>query len=87
MTKTREQIITDMCYTWRHDYGIERDSDAALDTGMTKDERAFLWQQMAQIYDNCIAPAMQPRAPSAPMRETNNQDRWEKYNWTTWTEP
>ena len=22
--KTREQIITSMCYTWRHDYGLRK---------------------------------------------------------------
>lgn len=63
--KTREQIITDMCYTWRHDYGLEKSTQSwALSTavgdisssGMTNDERKILWNQMAQIYDNVISP-------------------------------
>lgn len=60
MQKTREQIITSMCYTWRHDYGLERqehDGPGGLITaGLTIAEREFLWKQMAQIFDNDIAP-------------------------------
>lgn len=61
--KTREQIITSMCYTWRHDYGLERrehDGPGGLVTaGLTNEERQRLWQQMAQIFDNVIAPHME----------------------------
>ena len=64
--KTREQIITSMCYTWRHDYGITKDwpCDEAsytsiLTSGMTLAERESLWRQMAQIFDNDIAPHME----------------------------
>jgi hypothetical protein len=61
--KTREQIITSMCYTMRHDYGLERDLGngfiAELSAGMTDGERAVLWRQMAQIFDNDIAPYME----------------------------
>lgn len=60
--KTREQIITAMCYTWRHDYGLERqehDGPGGLITmGLTDAQRQQLWQQMAQIFDNDIAPNM-----------------------------
>jgi len=63
MTKTREQIITSMCYTMRHDYGLEKDIGngfiSALSSGMTKDEREALWREMAQIFDNDIAPYME----------------------------
>ena len=55
--KTREQIITSMCYTWRHDYGLEKE-DNRITSGMTKLERESLWQQMAQLFDNDIAPYM-----------------------------
>lgn len=60
--KTREQIITSMCYTWRHDYGLDRrehDGPGGLITaGLTNEERQRLWLQMAQIFDNDIAPYM-----------------------------
>lgn len=57
--RTREQIITSMCYTSRHDYGLNRHPDALpFEAGITQDEREFLWQQMAQIFDNDIAPYM-----------------------------
>ena len=57
--KTREQIITSMCYTYRHDYGLDRHpDDAAFVAGMTGSERTALWKQMAQIFDNDIWPHM-----------------------------
>jgi len=57
--KTREEIITDMCYTYRHDYGLDKDpNDPSWLSGMTPDERKGLWETMAQIYDNDIAPIM-----------------------------
>lgn len=62
--KTREQIITSMCYTWRHDYGVVKNPDPGgynfqFISGMTPDERSALWHQMAQIFDNDIAPYME----------------------------
>lgn len=61
--KTREEIITSMCYTMRHDYGLEKDFGNGfikeLSSGMTKEERESLWRQMAQIFDNDIAPNME----------------------------
>jgi hypothetical protein len=63
--KTREQIITSMCYTMRHDYGLEKDLGngfiTELSAGMTQPEREALWRQMAQIFDNDIAPYMEFR--------------------------
>ena len=64
-TKTREQIITSMCYTYRHDYGLLKEADPGgysfpgITAGMTRDEQQSLWQQMAQIFDNDIAPHME----------------------------
>jgi hypothetical protein len=63
--KTRDQIITSMCYTWRHDYGLdkmEHDGPGGLiSAGLTNAERKLLWRQMAQIFDNDIAPHMEFR--------------------------
>ena len=61
--KTREQIITSMCYTYRHDYGLDKpegDNFAnKLSSGMTQTQRESLWRQMAQIFDNDILPHME----------------------------
>ena len=61
--KTREQIITSMCYTWRHDYGLRKGGaegyGSAFSSGMTDEEARLLWQQMAQIFDNDIVPHME----------------------------
>jgi hypothetical protein len=60
--KTREQIITAMCYTWRHDYGLEKQEHdgpgGLISCGLTQSERDFLWRQMAQLFDNNIGPYM-----------------------------
>ena len=57
--KTREEIITDMCYTYRHDYGLNKDpNDPSWLSGMTPSEREGLYNTMAQIYDNDIKPIM-----------------------------
>jgi hypothetical protein len=47
---SRERIISDMCVTWRHDFGL-----------LEVNEREYLWNQMAQIYDNVIAPRVTSR--------------------------
>jgi hypothetical protein len=46
--KTRNEIITSMCYTHRHDYNRLQDN-----------ERQKLWNQMAKIFDNDIMPNME----------------------------
>ena len=52
-----------MCYTIRHDYGLEKDAGngfiSEMESGMTQSEREALWNQMAQIFDNDIAPYME----------------------------
>lgn len=59
---TREEIITRMCYTYRHDYGLEISEDDKMYTlmsGMTRREREELYNTMSQIFDNDIAPNME----------------------------
>ena len=59
--KTREQIIHSMCMTYRHDYGLrcEDTGNGFITAGVTDDERKAIWNQMAQIFDNDIAPYME----------------------------
>ena len=63
--KTRDEIITAMCLTWRHDYGLDRrehDGPGGLITmGLTDAQREILRQKMEQIFDNAIAPNMEFR--------------------------
>lgn len=59
---TREQIINNMCMTFRHDYGLrisEDDRMYTLMSGMTEREAQALYNDMAQIFDNDIAPHME----------------------------
>lgn len=51
--KTPEQIITDMCYTARHDYGLDKHpDDAPFVAGMTQRERESLYRDMKQLFEN-----------------------------------
>lgn len=57
----REQIINNMCMTFRHDYGLrisEDDRMYTLMSGMTEREAQALFNDMAQVFDNDIAPYM-----------------------------
>lgn len=56
--KTREQIILSMCYTYRHDYGLDKIPSAPLSCGITESERQYIHHMMSQIFDNDIAPNM-----------------------------
>ena len=59
--KTREEIINNMCMTFRHDYGLrisEDDRMYTINSGMTEREAQALYNDMAQIFDNDIAPYM-----------------------------
>lgn len=58
----REQIINDMCSTFRHDYNIEISEDVhmyTLNSGMTKLQREQLYRSMSQVFDHSIAPYME----------------------------
>ena len=61
--KTREAIIISMCLTARHDFGLVRNTGESgpypFPSGMTDQEREALYRQMAQIFDNNIAPYME----------------------------
>jgi len=61
--KTREEIISSMCYTYRHDYGLEKQVGTGfadiISSGTTEQERQWIWAIMAQIFDNDIVPNME----------------------------
>jgi hypothetical protein len=59
--KSREEIISDMCHTWRHDYGLNKDPEDCLSSGMTETERKSIWCKMSQIYDRVFAPHIKTR--------------------------
>lgn len=60
MMKTKDEIITDMCYTYRQDYGLDKDpNDPPWTAGMTPDERKGLYLTMSQIYEHNIEPVVQ----------------------------
>ena len=62
--KTKQEIITAMCITFRHDYGLPKENyriegtHGALSSGMTKQEQEILYNTMLKIYTNAIEPYM-----------------------------
>ena len=53
----KEQIIHDMCMSYRHDYGLRKNSnDPPWTSGMTKEDAESLYKVMEQIYNNDIEP-------------------------------
>lgn len=62
MMKTRKEIITSMCYTWRHDYGLDSHESQVIPMGMTQEERESLWNRMAQVFDHDILPILKEQS-------------------------
>ena len=66
--KTKPEIITAMCFTFRHDYGLPKETVRVEgqgvpigSTGMTDGEQDNLYRRMLQIYNNAIEPYMVPK--------------------------
>lgn len=57
--KTREEVITSMCYTYRHDYGLDKAPGLMFTAGVTQQEREHIYRMMSQLFDNDIAPYME----------------------------
>lgn len=73
----REKIIHDMCMTYRHDYGLDRlPDDPPWCAGMTPDERKGLYNTMAQIFDNNIAPLLE--AVKTPRKKNDRTSKRRK---------
>lgn len=64
MIPNKEKLITDICVTLRHDYGLDKPQHAehnrrCLTSGMTQAERMVLRMEAGQIVDNVIVPYLQ----------------------------
>lgn len=58
--KSKEEIIYDMCMTYRHDYGLRKSpGDPPWIAGMTEEDAKMLYKTMEQIYNNNIAPVLE----------------------------
>jgi hypothetical protein len=58
--KTKEEIITSMCYTYRHDYGLRKEQgEPSWTSGMTAQDAKMLYKTMEQIYNNNIEPIIE----------------------------
>ena len=55
--KDKEQIIHEMCMTYRHDYGLrKKDNEPNWTAGMTEQDAKMLYKTMEQIYNNNVEP-------------------------------
>jgi len=66
--KTKQEIITAMCFAFRHDYGLPKETVRVEgqgvpigSSGMTQGEQETLYNTMSKIYTNAIEPYMVPR--------------------------
>ncbi len=58
--KTKEEIITSMCYTYRHDYGLRKEPhEPSWTAGMTEQDAKMLYKTMEQLYNSDIEPHME----------------------------
>ena len=77
-TDRRTQIITDMCMTVRHDYGIQIEDEervgfvGQLAAGMRSADRKALFSQMAQLYEHHIAPILKDLDQEKSLRDQCN---------------
>ena len=72
----REQIIQEMCLSYRHDYGLNKDpTDPPWCAGMTPVERMGLYRTMAAIYDGNIAPLVKVVKPSRKKNDRTSKRR------------
>ena len=58
----REEIINNMCLTFRHDYGLVISEDErmySLSSGMTELERQGLFTTMSQVFDHHFANSLE----------------------------
>ena len=60
MTETEKQkLIMDMCFTYRHDFGLNKSpDDPSWVAGMTDTDRQMLIKIMTQIFNNNIEPLL-----------------------------
>ena len=60
--KNKEQIINDMCMTYRHDYGLRKfPGEPNWTAGMTEQDAKMLYKTMEQIYNNDIEPLLRKK--------------------------
>ena len=56
----KQKLIMDMCFTYRHDFGLNKSpDDPSWVAGMTDVERQMLVKTMTQIFNNNIEPYIQ----------------------------
>jgi hypothetical protein len=55
----KQKLIMDMCFTYRHDFGLNKSpDDPSWVAGMTDIERQMLIKTMTQIFNNNIEPLL-----------------------------
>jgi hypothetical protein len=52
----KEYLINQICFTLRHDYGLDKPDNSKLSSGMTPNERMMLRLEASQIVDHVFVP-------------------------------
>ena len=55
----KEEVIYNMCMSYRHDYGLRKgENEPPWTAGMTEEDAKMLYKTMEQIYNNNIEPLL-----------------------------
>jgi hypothetical protein len=55
----KEEIIYNMCMSYRHDYGLRKEpNEPSWTAGMTEQDAKMLYKTMEQIYNHNIEPLL-----------------------------
>lgn len=62
MAMTDEEIIHNLCMTYRHDYGLRKQpGEPSWTAGMTEEDAKMLYKVMEQLYTSCFKPLIEEK--------------------------
>jgi hypothetical protein len=62
MAMTDEEIIHNLCMTYRHDYDLRKEpGEPSWTAGMTEADAKMLYKVMEQLYNSCLKPLIEER--------------------------
>lgn len=76
---SKDEIIVGMCYTMRHDFGLEKEVGDILGSGMTAIDRRALRRDMITLFDHHVDELYNKAVLYEKLRKLNAQQFAELY--------
>jgi len=74
--KSKEEIINEMCLSYRHDYGLRKEpGDPSWTAGMTEQDAKMLYITMEQIYDKTVVPMLEHYSKLSSANKPNSEKK------------